>query len=107
MSFSKTIVISILGWMEDDFESPEDLYNFEAIGNWRVVLQDNGKYEKVFVPGNDILRTIRMLLRFDVFSQWFMRLREIKEENEDYRDYSIKLLKFNVVNSKLLPIFIS
>lgn len=85
----------------------EDLYNFEAIGNWRVVLQDNGKYEKVFVPGNDILRTIRMLLRFDVFSQWFMRLREIKEENEDYRDYSIKLLKFNVVNSKLLPIFIS
>ena len=64
MSFSKTIVISILVWMEDDFESPEDLYNFEAIGNWRVVLQDNGKYEKVFVPGNDILRTIRMLLRF-------------------------------------------
>lgn len=46
MSFSKTIVISILVWMEDDFESPEDLYNFEAIGNWRVVLQDNGKYEK-------------------------------------------------------------
>ena len=50
--------------MEDNFETPEDLYNFEAIGNWRVVLQDNGKYEKVFVPGGDILRVVRILLRF-------------------------------------------
>lgn len=93
--------------MEDIFETPEDLYNFEAIGNWRVVLQDNGKYEKVFVPGGDILRVVRILLRFVLMVYWFMVYREIKEENEDYRDYSTKLLKFDVVISKLLPVFLS
>lgn len=33
--------------------------------------------------------------------------RELKEENEDYRDYSMKLRKFGVVESKLIPVFVS
>lgn len=33
--------------------------------------------------------------------------REIKEENENYRDYSMKLRKFNVINNKLIPLFLT
>ena len=49
--------------MEDEYETPEDLYNFEAVGNWRTILQENGQYEKVFVPGDNILKVSRLLLR--------------------------------------------
>ena len=34
------------------------------------------------------------------------RCREIKEENEEYREYSLKLKKFGVVDDKLIPLFV-
>lgn len=49
--------------MEEEYETPEDLYNFEAVGNWRTILRENGQYEKVFVPGDNVLKVSRLLLR--------------------------------------------
>ena len=52
--------------MDDIFETLEGSFNFDAIGNWRSIAKEDGTFERVFVPGNDILRCLRMILRYIV-----------------------------------------
>lgn len=49
--------------MDEEFETTEDLYNFESVGNWRSVAKEDGAYERVFIPGADALHILRLMLR--------------------------------------------
>lgn len=49
--------------MDEEFETTEDLYNFESVGNWRSVAKEDGAYERVFIPGSDALHILRLMLR--------------------------------------------
>ena len=49
--------------MDEEFETTEDLYNFESVGNWRSVAKEDGTYERVFIPGADALHILRLMLR--------------------------------------------
>ena len=42
--------------MDDLFENLDGSFNFDAIGNWRSIAKEDGTFERVFVPGDDILR---------------------------------------------------
>ena len=53
--------------MEDEYETPEDFFIFSDIGEWRTIMKDNGAYEKVFVPGPDIQKTLRSVLRYLIY----------------------------------------
>ena len=43
----------------------QDIATFIAVGNWRTIKNDAGKYERVFVPGTDVTRMARIILRYD------------------------------------------
>lgn len=51
--------------MEEEQATAEDILTFNAVGNWRTIKNDEGKYEKVFVPGTDVTRMVRIILRFE------------------------------------------
>ena len=50
--------------MDDLFENLDGYFNFDAIGNWRSIAKEDGTFERVFVPGDDILRYLRVILRY-------------------------------------------
>lgn len=54
--------------MEEEPETVEDILNFDAIGNWRTIKNDDNKYEQVFVPGVDVQHVLRTILRY--FCDW-------------------------------------
>ena len=92
--------------MDDLFENLDGSFNFDAIGNWRSIAKEDGTFERVFVPGDDILRYLRVILRYLAKLLWLVMDREIKQEFENYREFSIQLTKLDVVNKKLLPLFL-
>lgn len=56
--------LSEFAWlMEEEPETVEDILNFDAIGNWRTIKNDDNKYEQVFVPGIDVQHVLRTMLR--------------------------------------------
>lgn len=56
--------LSEFAWfMEEEPETVEDILNFDAIGNWRTIKNDDNKYEQVFVPGIDVQHVLRTILR--------------------------------------------
>lgn len=56
--------LSEFAWlMEEEPETVEDILNFDAIGNWRTIKNDDDKYEQVFVPGIDVQHVLRTILR--------------------------------------------
>ena len=52
--------------MEEEQATAEDILTFNAVGNWRTIRNDDGKYEKVFVPGTDVTRMARIILRLGI-----------------------------------------
>lgn len=51
--------------LEEEQATAEDIATFNAVGNWRTIKNDTGKYERVFVPGTDVTRMARIILRYD------------------------------------------
>ena len=49
--------------MDEIVDDSGDLICFDSLGHWRTILNDDGKYEKVFVAGTDILRPLKIILR--------------------------------------------
>ena len=50
--------------MEEETETVEDILNFDALGNWRTIKNDDDKYEKVFVPGTNLNQVLKVILRY-------------------------------------------
>ena len=51
--------------LEEEQATAEDIATVNAVGNWRTIKNDAGKYERVFVPGTDVTRMARIILRYD------------------------------------------
>lgn len=50
--------------MEEESDTVEDILNFDALGNWRTIKNDDDKYEKVFVPGTNLNQVLKVILRY-------------------------------------------
>lgn len=50
--------------MEEETDTVEDILNFDALGNWRTIKNDDDKYEKVFVPGTNLNQVLKVILRY-------------------------------------------
>lgn len=50
--------------MEEENDTAEEILTFDAVGNWRTIKNDKDEYEKVFVPGIDVQRVLKSILRY-------------------------------------------
>ena len=50
--------------MEEETDTVEDILNFDALGNWRTIKNDDDKYEKVFVPRTNLNQVLKVILRY-------------------------------------------
>ena len=64
MLFTFSKLSSLYKGMEEETDTVEDILNFDALGNWRTIKNDDDKYEKVFVPGTNLNQVLKVILRY-------------------------------------------
>ena len=64
MLFTFSKLSSLYKGMEEETDTVEDILNFDALGNWRTIKNDDDKYEKVFVHGTNLNQVLKVILRY-------------------------------------------